>query len=288
MMDSNVAHTEDDEIDLLDLLIVIADNLKLLILGPLLVGIVALGIAFVLPKTYESQSILNPSKPSLEVPGQLLASYIKSADVIESVAQALNYEPDMSAEQRYKKLERKIHVSVGKQDQLVTLRTEGHTPESARELNTTVWNLVLPLTKPRSTDRQRLQAQLKSEQERLASGEKMESATAKLIMESGGGAEGASRMYSDLLAANSMRLRSISNLESQLEGLSTENLAQLPTLPEASLKPKKGFIAVAATLAAGFLLLLFVFARHALQGASRNPEQADKVKHLRQALGMKP
>lgn len=81
-MESSAAQT-DDEIDLLDLLVVIAENLKLLILGPLFVGICALGIAFTLPQTYESQSTLNPQKPGLNVSGAMLASYIKSFDVLK-------------------------------------------------------------------------------------------------------------------------------------------------------------------------------------------------------------
>ncbi|MBP9060748.1 MAG: lipopolysaccharide biosynthesis protein, partial [Rhodoferax sp.] len=36
----------EDEISLLDLLQVVVDNLRLLVLGPILVGLVALGISF--------------------------------------------------------------------------------------------------------------------------------------------------------------------------------------------------------------------------------------------------
>lgn len=289
MTDPHVVHTDndDDEIDLLDLLLVVAENVKLLILGPLLVGLVALGIAFALPKTYESQSILNPSKPHLEVPGQVLASLIKSTDTIEAVADATHFEPERSAVQRIKGLEKKIHVTVGKQDQLLTIKTQAQTPEAARALNQAIWDQVLPLTKPRDKDMARLQAQLTAEQKRLVSGEKLEAETAQLIINSKGEAEGAGRMYGDLLTANSARLHTILALESQMEGLTSENLAQLPTLPEESVKPKKGFIAVAATLATGFILLLFVFARHAFSSAGRDPEKAAKVQRIRRALGLR-
>src|SRR5690606_33483199 len=67
MTDSATSRVEGDEIDLLDLLVVIAENLKLLFFVPLFVGLVALGIAFVLPKTFASQSMLNTSKPGLDV-----------------------------------------------------------------------------------------------------------------------------------------------------------------------------------------------------------------------------
>ena len=48
----------EDEISLLDLLLTVSQNIKLLILGPLAAGLCALGITFTLPATYESVAIL--------------------------------------------------------------------------------------------------------------------------------------------------------------------------------------------------------------------------------------
>ena len=42
----------DDEISLLDILVVVSENIKLLIIGPILVAAAAYGIASLLPKTY--------------------------------------------------------------------------------------------------------------------------------------------------------------------------------------------------------------------------------------------
>lgn len=59
--------------------------------------------------------------------------------------------------------------------------------------------------------------------------------------------------------------------------------------PELKSKPKKALIAVIATLAGGFALLLFVFVRQALRNAGQNPESAQKLAALhaswRKALG---
>ena len=56
----NVTADETDEISLLDLLQVIADNLRLLILGPLAVGIVALGISFIIKPTFTATTTFLP------------------------------------------------------------------------------------------------------------------------------------------------------------------------------------------------------------------------------------
>jgi uncharacterized protein involved in exopolysaccharide biosynthesis len=59
--------------------------------------------------------------------------------------------------------------------------------------------------------------------------------------------------------------------------------------PEKKSKPKKALIAIIATLAAGFALLLFVFIRQALRNANQDPESAQKLSALqtswRKAIG---
>ena len=55
--------------------------------------------------------------------------------------------------------------------------------------------------------------------------------------------------------------------------------------PERKSKPKKAQIAILATLATGFVLLLFVFVRRALQNADQNPESAAKLAAVRAGFG---
>ncbi|MEI7782736.1 MAG: GNVR domain-containing protein, partial [Betaproteobacteria bacterium] len=55
--------------------------------------------------------------------------------------------------------------------------------------------------------------------------------------------------------------------------------------PERKSKPKKALIAVIATLATGFALLLFVFVRQALANARRDQESAEKLSRLKSAFG---
>jgi uncharacterized protein involved in exopolysaccharide biosynthesis len=60
--------------------------------------------------------------------------------------------------------------------------------------------------------------------------------------------------------------------------------------PELKSKPKKALIAVIATLASGFALLLFVFVRQALRNAGQDSASAQKLQGIhaawRKALGL--
>jgi tyrosine-protein kinase Etk/Wzc len=51
--------------------------------------------------------------------------------------------------------------------------------------------------------------------------------------------------------------------------------------PERKSKPKKVIIAIIATLAAGFALLLFVFIRQSLINSGKDQESANKLIHLK-------
>ena len=64
----------DDEISLLDLLQTIVDNLRLLVLGPLAVGITALGISFLIPPTYTAKTQFLPPQQQQSAAASMLAS----------------------------------------------------------------------------------------------------------------------------------------------------------------------------------------------------------------------
>ena len=65
---------EDDEISLLDLLQTIVDNLRLLILGPLVVGLAALGISFAIPPTFTAKTQFLPPQQQQSSASALLQS----------------------------------------------------------------------------------------------------------------------------------------------------------------------------------------------------------------------
>jgi tyrosine-protein kinase Etk/Wzc len=65
---------DEDEISLLDLLQTIVDNLRLLVLGPLAVGLTALGISFLIPPTYTAKTQFLPPQQQQSAAASMLAS----------------------------------------------------------------------------------------------------------------------------------------------------------------------------------------------------------------------
>ena len=64
---------EDDEISLLDLLQVVADNLRLLVLGPLVVGLAALGFSFTIAPTFTATTKFMPPQQQQSGAAAMLA-----------------------------------------------------------------------------------------------------------------------------------------------------------------------------------------------------------------------
>ena len=275
--------TDVDEVDMLELLATVAENLKLLILGPIVAGLIALGVGYVVKPTYESVSVLQSGK----VAPELVASLARSADVLQAVAKDMDIAPDESHASRLKLMQARVSAAVGRQDKLITLTTQASTPERAQKLNLAVWQRIYPLTRPLAVDAVRIQAQIKTLQQDLDAGIALAQSTAKRL-DAGSVSEGSARLYADVRSANVQRTLDISNLQAQLEGLTGENLVQQPTQTDKPVKPKKALIAIVVALATGMVLLVFIFIREALRNTRRNPAQADTLRRLRAALRLKP
>ena len=71
---NNPTTGDEDEISLLDLLQTVVDNLRLLVLGPLLVGLAALGISFAIPPTFTASTQFLPPQQQQSAAAAMLQS----------------------------------------------------------------------------------------------------------------------------------------------------------------------------------------------------------------------
>ena len=271
---------QQEEIDLLDILVTLAENIKLLILGPLFVGICALGIAYIVPQTFESIAVLKAE--------QATASLMTTASVLDPVAADLGLTKVDSAEEARKLLREQIKVSVGRNDKLLTLTVSAPAPQQAQAIANAVLQQTYVQSRPKGSDLTRLEIQLKDAKARTKSAEDAAGALLKR-MESNGAASSTewARGYAELLNVAAAAQNQVAALQAQLEGLTDAQLIQAPTLPEKASKPKKGLIVIGATLAAGLALMLFVFVRQAVRGAAKDAGAASKMARIRRALALR-
>ena len=275
-------YPEDDEISLLDLLQTIVDNLRLLVIGPLVAGLLAYGVALVIPKTYESTAIL---KSEQNLAGQML-----TASVLDPIAAKLGYTSKMETDDARDKLKSQIKASYNAKDKLVTLTAQANSPQAAQVLANDVLAQVYVQTQPRDSAKQSLQKQLTQlqtrEKELIQSAKILER---RLEQATGNGVSEVAQGYAQLIGVIEKNQESQIKIEKELKGMDSSDLIQKPTLPTKKVAPKRSLVAIISALAAGFALLLFVFIRQALRSASQNEESAPKINALkaswRKALG---
>lgn len=385
---NNPTTGDEDEISLLDLLQTVVENLRLLVLGPLVVGLAALGITFLIPPTFTASTQFMPPQQQqsaaaamlqslgalgglagaatgIKNPNDQFVSFMQSRTLQDRLIERFKLQERYDAkfaEDARKELAKNARVSSGK-DGLIRVEVDDRDPAFAAELaNAHVQELTLLLGRLAVTEAQQrrlfFEKQLKDAKDRLTEAER--------VLQSSGVNAGALKANPQAAVAGlaqlqaaitaqevkvaSMRgyltesapdfrqaLTELSALRAQLgqaqkaqppaEGSSDyvaqyRNFKYYETLyelfakqyelarvdesregaviqvvdvaqaPERKSKPKKGMIAVLATLATGFALLLFVFVRQALRNAAQDAESASKLNNLRaawaRALGREP
>lgn len=275
--------TTAEEVGLLDLLVTLAENARLLIIGPPLVGLCALALGFVLPQTFQSVAVLQAE--------QATASLMTTAAVLDPVAAGLGLDKEDDVEGARRTLREQIKVAVGRNDKLLTLTVSAPSPQQAQATANAVLQQTYLQSRPKGSVAKRLEAQLAEAQGRLKNAESAAVGTLKRIETSSVGSASGSELargYAELLTATSAAQGQVSALETQLEGLSEALLVQAPTLPEKASQPKKALLAIGATLGTGLLLLLFIFVRQGLRTTATDADAANKLARIRRALGLKP
>jgi tyrosine-protein kinase Etk/Wzc len=153
------AANDSDEISLLDIIQVIRENLVLLVLGPLLVGLIALGITFLIPPTYTATTVFLPPQQQqssasvllqslgslggiagaatgLKNPNDQFIAFLKSRRIEDKLVERFKlierYEVDLLTDARVE-LEKRTRITSGK-DALITIEIDDRDPAFAAEL----------------------------------------------------------------------------------------------------------------------------------------------------------
>jgi tyrosine-protein kinase Etk/Wzc len=149
----------DDEISLLDLLQVIADNLRLLVLGPIAAGLIALAITFAIPPTFTAITKFMPpqqqstseaalvkslgalsgfagSATGIKNPSEQFVGFLKSRSVADSLIERFKlserYGRKLKQDTR-KELEDLTKIAIGK-DGLISVEVDDKDPIMAAQL----------------------------------------------------------------------------------------------------------------------------------------------------------
>jgi len=152
---------EDDSVSLLEAAVPLAEHWKLLVFGPLAAGIVAFGIAYLIPPTYTATTTLLPPQQQqssassllsslgslaglaggaasgLRTPGDQYVALMQSATVSDRVVDQFKlleiYDEKYRVDAR-RELAKNVRITVGKKDGLITVEVDDKSPQRAAEM----------------------------------------------------------------------------------------------------------------------------------------------------------
>jgi len=281
---------DDDEISLLDLATVIVENLKLLILGPLAAGLLALGISFLIAPTFTAKTTILPpvsggasnllgalgglgdiagAAAGLKNPSEQFVAYLKSDSLRNSLIADFDlqkrYDQEYLVDTR-KALEGNVKIAAEKQSGLISIEVDDEDPAFAAKLANAHVSKLRELVG-------RVAAQeAKDRREFMES--QIDEAMKKNYQ---------SPMVREMIIQGLIRSYETARIDEQKAG-PTFSQVDMALAPELKSKPKKALIAVITTLAVGFLLLLFVFVRQAWRNSDQDPESHQKIMHMKKVL----
>lgn len=283
------ATTPDDEIDLLDLVLTIAENIKLLVMGPLLAGLVALGGVWVWPSTFESSFTLNAQKTlttdGVNITPQQISTVVLAKPTLQAAAQALTAAKQPNLAQHL--VAGAATSTIPRNTTLVLVTVRAPTAQAAHDMAQSLLAATLKGSRPQGEELARLTQDLQKDLSALENARILETRLDQAIKGGKANGEDLAKSYPSLLSAIAEQSRRVEQHRARLAGLGEADVVSKPNLPVSASKPRKTMVVVMAVLASGFALLLFVFLRKAFHGKTYNPESAAKIARIRQLVGLK-
>ena len=234
---------DDDGADMLDLALPLVQHWKLLLFGPIAVGLVALGITFAIPKTYLSKTVFVPPQQQqsaaaaaisqlgalsglagaaagIKTPADQYLALLQSMTVADRLIDEFDLMKVYDVEYRFKAREaltRNVRMTLGKKDGLITIEVEDESAQRAASMaNRYVEELRLLTSRLALTEAQQrrvlFETQLKQTRDRLTKAQQVLQASGfteeALKADAKASAEGYARLRAEATAAE-LRLQAL-------------------------------------------------------------------------------
>jgi hypothetical protein len=247
-----------------ELIAVLAENYKWLLIGPLLAGVLAFGIISLLPKWYTSVAYLRIN----DTAARSADAVMRSSPVLDKVLAAFQVPGDnVEARRQYLDTKRRIVVApneIQNSAGLFRLEVLSKDPRAAQGINALFISAWLDSTRPPPNMRSRIEAEIERAQLQTNSIsellERLRKESPSLLVQNSLQGEIATPLVA-LITKRDQNLATIIDLRNQLLGTSTDVVFGPPDLPEASTWPKRGIMTILVVASTALLLFMFVILR---------------------------
>lgn len=282
MTEQTIPAYDDDEISLLDILVTLAESWKLLVFGPLIMGMLALVLSFWWPSTYESIAIARLTEEE--------ASLFHAAPILDPLVEKFGYleRADGIREDARNALKKDLAYIADKKTKLVTVVAKGPTPERAQAMGRSAFEALFAELVPKGKEKEAILQEIAINNQLILDG--------VIYLDRVGSKQGNTNNTNNMNNMNNMNNTNntknqvanlkLNNLELQLklETKGREVFAQEPSMPYRKSAPKYGLASIVAMAITGLLLLIWVFVRKAWIAASCNATMSQKIALIKKSL----
>jgi hypothetical protein len=271
------------EYGVLELLIVVIQHVKLLVLLPLAVGAVVFSLGYLKQPSYTSESILAMAEAMAKEPGPIIVSPL----VIDPVIEKLNLAKDIPLTQARDQMVSQVSTKVGRGG-LFLLNVSADSPARAQLLGNTLIDAWLATTLPGDDEKARLQERLTYVQKMLKlTNQALERVTSESPSDFDGAVSRGDRGMT-LVSLGELQAKYFSEsqvISRALQGVSRDLIRQRPSLAILPDPAVKSIRAVLMTVVTFLLLLIGVMLKHLITRFTRDARNGAKITRLRAAFG---
>ncbi|MCG3189264.1 MAG: hypothetical protein LKCHEGNO_01555 [Burkholderiaceae bacterium] len=173
LVDLDAQHAVDDDegMDLFELMSLLGQHLKLLIVAPLAAGVVAIGITYLIKPTFTATTVFLPPQQhsaatsalaqlgplaglvgaagAIRTPADQYVALMQSVTVSDRIIEQFGLMQEYDEEYRFearKELAKNVRMTIGKKDGLITVEVDDHSPQRAAAMANQYVNELRRLT----------------------------------------------------------------------------------------------------------------------------------------------
>jgi len=262
----------------IDLLLLIAENVRSILLVALLAGAIGAAYRYSVPASFESVTIVKGAAAATPV-------LVTSPTLLVPVVRELGLEKGRAVGDAVEDLRGRIRVAFNPREEMATISVRWHTNEGAQRVAMAVWRRLALHSGPQGSEKAKLEQQLRDVQTRSAE----VSAAINLLRgrleqpSSPGGAEVAQGYALLIQTARTLATES-ARLEKQLLGLDDSALVQPPTLPVRPVGAGVWLVGAVAALVGGIGYTVLLLLKGWLAHVFSDQESTEKLRRVRNAL----
>lgn len=278
---------DESSVTVFDWLLVLAENVRFLVIGTVVIGLGAFGLAQLVSPKYVSQAILllsttQGASVSSDLPDPIapqVASIMLSPVVLDPVIASLDLAKGRPLDLARRALAEQVSAIVTKEG-LLHVQVTDAVPETAQAIGNAVIDTWLKTTVPSEQQRVELEARLAFARAALNTN----------VAPSPAGSTAPGQPASTGFGPGELRSRyfdEVIRIPKILRGVTREVVRLAPTLPTEKAAPDIGRITILSATFGFLALLLFLLIRQSWRGAMQNPRNARKWGEVRAAFGLR-